>query len=265
MLKIAAIIAVTLFASPAFAGATPWQDIAPGARARLISADTVTDGKLLAGLELDLPANTKTYWRIPGEAGIPTEFDFAGSSGLSSGTVLWPYPQIDQTQGLTDYVYYGHTVLPVEFTATGASAQLDAAIVMGVCSDICVPAQIKFSLPIDTARPDAEQSLRLDQAVAMTPIDWDQPGPALGSITATADGIAIASIDPAIDPQTIIADVGDPAILFAAPQKSPDSDAWTLKFLGGSAVPGLEGRTVQLTFRTAMGPYALSQKIAAAH
>jgi DsbC/DsbD-like thiol-disulfide interchange protein len=255
---------VTLLATPAFAGATPWQDVAPGARARLISADTVIGGKILAGLELDLPADTKTYWRIPGEAGIPTEFDFAGSTGLSGGTVLWPYPEMDKVQGLTDYVYHGHTVLPVEFTATGNTARLEAAVVMGVCSDICVPAQVKFSLPIDARTPDAEQSLRLAQAVATTPIAWDQPDPPFGAINLAAGGLSIASIDPAIDPNSLIADVGDPAILFSAPQKSPDNGAWTLKFLGGSDTQSLEGRTVQLTFRTRLGPYAVFQKIAAA-
>ena len=265
MLKIVAILSVTLLATPAFAGATPWQDIAPGARARLISADAVKDGKLLAGLELDLPADTKTYWRIPGEAGIPTQFDFAGSTGISDSLVLWPYPEIDKTEGLTDYVYHGHTVLPIELTASGGEGQLEASVVLGVCSDICVPAQAKFSLPITTGAPDPEQSLRLDQAVALTPIAWDQPNPPFGAVTATSNGLAIASIDPAVDPRSLIADVGDPAILFAAPQKSPEGGTWLLKLLGGSAAPGLEGRTVQLTFRTAMGPYAVSQKIAAAH
>ena len=264
MLRSTLTLLVTLLATPALAGATPWQELAPGARARLISADTITGGKILAGLELDLPADTKTYWRIPGEAGIPTQFDFAGSTGLAAGTVLWPYPEIDTVQGLTEYVYHGHTVLPVEFTAAGTAAQLEAAVTMGVCSDICVPAQAKFSLPIDTGRPDAEQSLRLNQAVATAPIAWDQPDPPFGAISFMADGLRIAAIDPAIDPGGLIADVGDPAILFGAPQKSPEGEAWTLKFLGGSDAPGLEGRTVQLTFRTPMGPYAVSQKVAAA-
>jgi DsbC/DsbD-like thiol-disulfide interchange protein len=263
MLRFSPLLLVTFLATPALAGATPWQDIAPGARARLISADNIKDGKLLAGLELDLPANAKTYWRIPGEAGIPTQFDFAGSVGLSNGTVLWPYPEIDKTQGLTDYAYHGHTVLPLQFSAAGDRAQLEASVVLGVCSDICVPAQAKFSLSIATNVPDAEQSLRLDQAVAATPIAWDQPNPAFGAVTATPDGLAIGSIDPSIDPQSLIADVGDPAVLFATPQKSPEGAAWTVKLLGGSGAPGLEGRTVQLTFQSRSGPYTVARQIAA--
>lgn len=262
MLRTPAILVVTLLASPAFAGATPWQDLAPGTKGRLISSDTIVNGKSLVGLELDMPADTKTYWRIPGEAGIPPELDFAGSTGLSGTRALWPYPEIDTSAGVLDYVYHGHIVLPVEITA-GAGATIDATAMLGICSDICVPAQAKFTLPLG-ASPDAEQALRLDQAVATVPVPWDQSSPPFGPITAVPHGLEVASIDPAIDPASIIVDVGDPSQLFAAPQKSPDGTAWLLKRLGDSGAQGLEGRTVELTFQTRSGPYAASQQIAAA-
>ena len=60
----------------------------------------------------------------------------------------------------------------------------------------------------------------------------------------------------------VIADVGDPAILFETPQKSPDRNLWTLKPLGGAAKKGLEGSSVQLTFLTPDGPYAVTREIA---
>jgi DsbC/DsbD-like thiol-disulfide interchange protein len=263
MLKLLAIVVVTFAASPALAGATAWQDIAPGVRARLISNDTVTNGMTLAGFELDMPQTTKTYWRVPGEAGIPTQFDFTGSVGLGDPAVGWPYPEIDRSQGYLDYVYHGHVVLPIELTAVGDAATLNAAITLGVCSDVCVPAQAKFSLPLSFAQPDAGQSIRLSQAEAQAPIAWDRPGDPVGVVTATADGISVVNPDPAIEQETLIADVGDPAILFETPQKSPDGTLWTLKLLGGAAGKGLEGRPVQLTFMTASGPYAVSRQIAA--
>jgi DsbC/DsbD-like thiol-disulfide interchange protein len=264
MLKPLAIIAVTLTASPALAGATPWQDIGLGARARLISSDTLTNGRTLAGLELDLPQSTKTYWRIPGESGIPPQFDFAGSAGVSDPAISWPYPQIDRSQGYLDYVYRGHVVLPIALKTDGGDAILNASVTLGVCSEVCVPAQAKFSLPLSFAQADAGQAIRLDQAQAQTPIAWDKPSDPFGAILATADGISIADPDPAIEPDTVIADIGDPAILFETPQKSPDGTLLTLKLLGGAAGKGLEGRPVQLTFMTAMGPYVVTRQIAAA-
>jgi DsbC/DsbD-like thiol-disulfide interchange protein len=181
---------------------------------------------------------------------------------LSTPAIDWPYPEIDRSQGYLDYVYHGPLVVPIHFAATGTAATLDVSIMLGVCSDMCVPAQAKFSLPISFAKPDAGQSIRLDQAEAKTPIPWDKPAAPFGAVTVTADGLAIANPDPSIDPASLIADVGDPAILFETPQKSPDSALWTLKLLGGAAAKGLEGRAVQLTFMTPMGPYAVSRQIA---
>jgi DsbC/DsbD-like thiol-disulfide interchange protein len=263
MLRLAPFLFVTFAAGPALAGATPWQDIALGAKARLISADKLSDGTTIVGLQLDMPANTKTYWRIPGETGIPTEFNFSASTGLSAPVVDWPYPQIDRSEGYLDYVYYGPLVIPIRFASVAEGGTIDAIITLGVCSDICVPAQAKFSLPVSFAKPDAGQSIRLDQAEARGPIAWDKPTPAFGAVTATAAGLTISSPDPSIDPGSLIADVGDPAILFETPQKSPDNGAWTVKLLGGAAATGLEGRGIQLTFMTPSGPYAVGSTITA--
>ncbi len=263
MLRILAVIAVTSLAAPAFAAATDWQEIAPGVKARLISSDTLVDGVTLAGLELDMPAGTNTYWRTPGETGIPTEFDFSASSGVVDPMVHWPYPQIDRSRGYMDYAYYGPVVLPFEFGAEAGPAVLDVAVTLGICSDICVPATAKLTLPLDFATPDAAQAIRLDQAMATTPILWDQPGKPFGSVEAGLDGsLHLLSPNAAIDPQSVIAALDDPAILFEAPQKSPDGALWTLRPLGGADEKELEGSSVQLTFETPEGPYAVTYLIA---
>jgi hypothetical protein len=83
-------------------------------------------------------------------------------------------------------------------------------------------------------------------------------------VTATADGIRVADPAPAVDPASIIADLGDPALLFDTPQKSPDGRSLTLKLLDEAGAKGLEGRSVQLTFMTAEGPYVVTRQIGAA-
>lgn len=263
MFRLSAILVVTLMAAPAFAGASPWQEIAPGVKVRLISSDAAVDGVSLAGIELDMPPDTNTYWRIPGETGIPTELDFTASSGLANPTVHWPFPEIDRSRGYLDYAYFGPVVLPIEFEAGTGGATLDVALTMGICSDICVPASARLSLPLRLGAPDPAQSIRLDQAMAQVPILWDQPGRPFGSVEAGLDGsLHLLSPDPSIDPASVIADVGDPAILFETPQKSRDGTLMTLRPLGGGARKGLEGSSVQLTFVTPRGPYAITQVIA---
>jgi DsbC/DsbD-like thiol-disulfide interchange protein len=263
MIKAATFLLVTLFAAPALAGATDWQEVAPGVKLRLITSDKLDDGVTLAGLELDMPETTNTYWRIPGETGIPTELDFAASTGVSDPWMHWPYPQIDRSRGYLDYVYFGPTVLPFEVSADEAGAILDIGVVMGICSEICVPVTAKFTLPLNFATPDTAQSIRLDQAMAEAPILWDQPGHAFATVEAGLDGsLHLYGADPSIDPASVIADLDDPSILFETPQKSPDRDLWTLKPLGGAGKKGLEGSSVQLTFQTPNGPYEVTRTVA---
>jgi DsbC/DsbD-like thiol-disulfide interchange protein len=266
MLRILLIACVTLATAPALAVATAWQDLAPGVRARLISNDTIGAGQTIVGLELDMPQDTKTYWRIPGDSGIPTEFDFSATTGIGDPLVDWPFPEIDATDGYRDFVFHGHLVVPVRFAvAAGASAAtVDAKVTLGICSDLCVPAQAHFSLPIAFGKSDPGQSLRLEMAEAQAPITWTAPHPPVGAITADVQGLRIAAIDSSIDPQSIIADVGDPATLFSAPQKSPDGSSWLLKLAGQTGGKALAGKSVQLTFMTPAGPYAVSRVVAAA-
>lgn len=262
----AAALILTLLATPAGAGETAWQDLAPDVRARLISSDLLESGKTLIGLELDMPQDTKTYWRIPGETGIATELDFAGSAGIAEGSILWPYPTVDHVAGYQDYVYFGPTVLPIELAIDADTPVVNVAATLGVCSDICVPAMVSFSLPLDLARPDAGQGVRLTQALAEVPIDWERTGDAIAgvAVNAAASGLTIALSDPAVDPVSFIADTGDPSILFGTPQKSPDGRSVFMPLLGDGDAAGLGGQPVRITFMTATGPYEIRRQIDAA-
>jgi DsbC/DsbD-like thiol-disulfide interchange protein len=143
---------------------------------------------------------------------------------------------------------------------------LDVLLSLGVCSDICIPARAHLTLPLDAAEADAAESIRLDQALADTPIAWDQPGEPFEGTTLSRDGkgLVLANPDPSIDPQSLIVDAGDPALLFTAPQKSPDGALWTLNAVGGASLAGLAGQSVQLTFMTPRGPYEVTRAIAGA-
>ncbi len=266
-MRILAVLLLSAIASQAAAAETAWQDVAPGVKLRLISGDVLkADGTTMAALEVDMPMGTKTYWRVPGETGIPTQLDFTGSSGISSHEVLWPYPRTETTGGLVDYVYRGPTVLPVELKLDGGKADVRVSVLMGVCSDICIPVTAAFHLPLDFDQPDRAQGLRIAQAVALTPMDWDDPRQPIGAVTydATAKAIAVRVDDPQVDPLSLIADAEDGMQLFGAPQKSPDTRLVLLPLLGGADRGGLEGKPIHLTFMTPMGPFSVPKRIAPA-
>ena len=257
--------ALLLTPLPAYAAATPWQDVAPGTRLRLISSDVrQPDGTTLVGIELDIPNTYKTYWRLPGESGIPTEFDIAGSAGVASPAIEWPFPTPEVSDGYLDYVYHGATVLPVAIKTTGDAPVLKANVTMGVCSDFCVPVRASFSLPLSFAAADAGQSIRLKQAEALAPIPWKGQGEPFGGLSYdnAAHTLHIELADPAIDPASVIVSTPDPTIIFDAPQKSPDGHSILLPMRDTKLGSDWAKVPVQLTFMTAMGSFEVSEPVA---
>lgn len=266
-MRLPAALLLALLTLPAAAAETAWQEVAPGVRLRMISSDVLrSDGTSMIGLEIDMPEDTKTYWRVPGETGIPITLDLAGSSGILGHEAIWPYPTIDRADGFVDFVYYGPTVLPVELSLAGEAGQLEADVVMGVCSDVCVPVSARFSLPLAFDKPDRGQGLRIAQAIALAPMDWDDPRQPVGWVgyDPAADALAVRIGDSRVDPLSLIADAGPAGQLFGAPQKSPDGTLVLLPLLGGAAGGDITGKPVQLTFMTEMGPFSLSRTITAA-
>jgi DsbC/DsbD-like thiol-disulfide interchange protein len=129
-----------LVATPAFAAGTfdtDWS-IAAKSRARLV-ADA--EG---AGLEIALAPGAITYWRDPGEAGIPPTFDFSGSQNLARAEVDFPAPQrIPESDGSVAFGYRDGVILPIRVTAADPSkpVRLVAKVNYAVCEKICLPAK----------------------------------------------------------------------------------------------------------------------------
>lgn len=252
-----------LVASPVVAAATDWQELAPGAKARLISSNAATaDGKVRVGLEIDMPPELKTYWRIPGETGIPTTFDFSRSEGVSDHSVHWPYPVIEATPDYTDFVYRGPTVIPIDLSTDGGSLTVDLDLILGICSDICVPAQASFSLPVSLAKSDPGQELRIEQAVSLTPLAAPDDA-VVGPVSLDGEALSVVLHSPDIDPASVIAATADPGVLFGAPQKSPDNGIVILPLLGGDGQT-LVGQPIEITYMTPAGPYWVEREITAA-
>lgn len=255
---------LALFAASAHAGETAWQEVAPGVKLRLISTGQIKpDGTTLVGLELDMPASSKTYWRIPGETGLPTELDFAGSTGVRAHRIFWPYPTRHETGDYLDYVYFGPTVLPVQLSVEPGSPRVELDAILGVCSDICVPAQAHFTLDLADAAPDRPNGLRIRQALAEVPMEWQSGPEAIGTVELLRDAamLAVEVKDAELDPASLIAatDTGEP--LFGTPQKSPEPNLVLIPILGKADELDLENRAVQLTFLTEMGAFEVKRTV----
>jgi hypothetical protein len=97
------------------ADASPWDGDARSS-VRLIAGDP--DGATLrAGVEIRLAPGWKTYWRYPGDSGVPPRFDFAQSSNVKSVTLSWPSPRRFVDDGGQAIGYEGDVIFPLRILA----------------------------------------------------------------------------------------------------------------------------------------------------
>jgi DsbC/DsbD-like thiol-disulfide interchange protein len=110
----------------------------------------------MAGVEFVLGDGWKTYWRMPGESGVPAEFDWSGSLNVAAVAVAWPAPRRMHDAAGEGVGYKDHVVFPltVKLDWPGRPARLDLKLFYAVCKDICVPASAELSLDLSPAQPD---------------------------------------------------------------------------------------------------------------
>src|SRR5215813_14250428 len=161
--------------SQARAQASTWFELL-NARARLIGGAPAVRGatSYLAGVEIALDEGWKTYWRMPGDAGVPPNFDWSGSSNVAAVTVLYPAPR-RMSEPAADTVGYKHEVLfPVEVVPKDASqpVRLALAVEFGVCREICIPAEARLSLALTPAQMASTPSPAMLAALEKVPRPW---------------------------------------------------------------------------------------------
>jgi DsbC/DsbD-like thiol-disulfide interchange protein len=113
-----------------------------------------TDGTHIAALQITLAPGWKTYWRQPGDTGIPPKFDFTQSSDLDLVDVLYPTPQITWQDQIRTIGYQGSVVFPIvtQPRITG-DVTLMGQIEVGVCEEICIPVSLDLSARLPARGP----------------------------------------------------------------------------------------------------------------
>lgn len=146
------------------AASGPWQGT-PEVRGRLVAAVDATGAldRIPLGLQLELAPGWKTYWRSPGDAGLPPSIDWAGSANLAETRFHWPAPHRFTLFGLETFGYEGEVVFPIDVVPSDPGTALDlvAGVDLLVCSDICIPARLDLALflPPGTPAPAPEANL----------------------------------------------------------------------------------------------------------
>ncbi|MGE0006155.1 MAG: protein-disulfide reductase DsbD domain-containing protein [Parvibaculaceae bacterium] len=141
---------------PAY-GVAAMAEAGPHYSARLIGGETAM-GRWRAGLDITLDRGWKTYWRMPGDAGVPPQFDWSRSRNVESATVLWPAPKRFVDQGGETVGYKDRIVFPVDVVAADPALPIELALdaFLGVCENVCIPVKLDMALAqSDPAPADA--------------------------------------------------------------------------------------------------------------
>jgi thiol:disulfide interchange protein len=163
-------------------------------QSRLVAeSDAAVPGtRLTLGLLLEHDPHWHTYWRNPGDSGLPTELDLALPDGVVAEPIAWPHPRRFELSDIVNFGYDGRRLLPVTIAIpddfTAASLAVRASADWLICEVECIPgkAEYAFELPV-ASRAGIDKRWAADFAVARA----DQPSPAPGTFAVAVDGDAV--------------------------------------------------------------------------
>ena len=175
--------------------------------ARLVSAvgGTATLATIPVGIDVKLEGDWKTYWRSPGDAGLPPTLDWTGSHNVASADLLYPAPARVTVLGIQTFGYKHDVIFPIDIKAAAVGAPLDLRLHLDilVCAEQCIPKTFDLALAIlaGPATPSADAQA-LAKARASVPSD------------ARASGLGIVSAEE-------VSDKGKPAFEVKAQADQP--------------------------------------------
>src|SRR6201992_559300 len=179
----AALLAV-LLASVSLASAARAQDASPWLRdshsAVRLLAGSRSGSVVLGGIDSQLQPGWKTYWRTPGDSGVPPRFDFSKSENIDAVTILWPAPSVfDDGAGGHSLGYHDQLVLPLRIVAKNGDkpVTLRAAVNYAVCEKLCVPVEANPELAFTSVASTEDSALFAALDTVPKPANIGDPNP----------------------------------------------------------------------------------------
>lgn len=259
-------IAVVSGGTVCAAGESPWSEDVRSAVRLVSGANNNGDAHLRAGIEIKMQPGWKTYWRYPGDSGVPPHFDFSGSENLKTATVLYPAPHLftdetGQSLGYKDRIIFPLVISPQQ---PGKPVRLRLKADYAVCEKLCVPAEGRAELTLTPG--DSSQDSALAAAEARVP----------KQVTAAQLGLTVRRTNNGTKPLVAVdlgAPAGNPIDLFVEgptpqwalpiPKRSQTAPAGRAQFsfeLDGLP-PGVDPKgQVDLTFTVVTGERAVEVK-----
>lgn len=210
---------LTLFLCLAVAGqATLAGGLSDGALVRIDVLDGGPSGQggHQAALHLKLADGWKTYWRAPGDAGIPPIFAWHGSRNIEEIEILWPTPVVFDQNGMRSIGYKDELVLPLKIKTKRAQTpvRISGTIEFGICKDVCIPAELSFAAELDRK---SGRDPRIVAALAQVPFSAREAGvtKAVCTLRPVQGGIQVEArlrMPPIDGRETVVFEPSDPTL-----------------------------------------------------
>ena len=175
--KIAAFTLLAALTSPApLWAATSAAVTTPQVRAELLAhaPEGVAPGKpIWLGLQIRHQPHWHTYWKNPGDSGLPTTLSWQLPEGVQAGDIQWPTPKKLPVGPLMNFGFEGTLLLPVPITVpatfSGSSLEVKLQAEWLVCKDVCIPESGEFTLSLPAAAATAMHGAAFEAARAASP------------------------------------------------------------------------------------------------
>jgi DsbC/DsbD-like thiol-disulfide interchange protein len=174
----AALVASSFMPQARAQDSSPWQKDSHSA-VRLM-AGSRSGAVLLGGIAIQLQPGWHTYWRNPGDSGVPPRFDFSKSENIEAVTILWPAPiRFDDGAGGISLGYQKQVVLPLRIVAKSADkpVTLRADISYAVCEKICIPVEASAELAFTSVASTEDSALSAALDTVPKPATIGDPNP----------------------------------------------------------------------------------------
>lgn len=205
---------LALMASPAYAGPADHDTTLT-----VLTGPQTSRGSVMAGLRIDMADGWKTYWRAPGDAGIPPQIQWDGSTNVDSVAFHWPVPEVFDQDGMRSIGYYDTVTIPVEiFPNDAGEIHLSGSINIGVCEEICVPVNLEFDtvLPLNEPRDAAITAALMNRPLTASEASV---GTVTCTLTPTNNGMQLTTRTalPQQGAEAIIIETSDPYVWVSEP------------------------------------------------
>ena len=200
-------LALALTSTAQAADSSAWSQDSRSAVRLIAGANKGGDAPLRAGIEIKLDPGWHTYWRYPGDAGVPPRFDFSGSDNLQTAKVLYPAPTLYSDDSGQTLVYDKGVIFPVVVTPkqAGKPVRLRLKIDYAVCEKLCVPAEGSAELAIGPGGSSEEAALKAAEARVPKPVTAAEAGLTARRVNAGAKPLVMVDV---------VAPAGAPVQLF---------------------------------------------------